>query len=174
MDIFCSSLIYRRNKTHPTQTYHKAYNLVLQSYEIFSQPPISSDWRDGSEEPTFQRRPNAKEPLITIRAKGILDPRDRGQNQPIRTPMRPRGICQMTKIHQLETKTLSSAENSYQQRNILVVIINARNISLHFTGKNAIWYAETKTPSLMTALPPEKFWRVSILQVIGIEIHVAR
>ena len=36
----------------------------------------------------------------------------------------------MTKIHQLETQTLSSTENSYQQRNILVVS-SMQEIYLH-------------------------------------------
>ena len=36
----------------------------------------------------------------------------------------------MTKIHQLETQTLSSAEDSYQQRNILVVS-SMQEIYLH-------------------------------------------
>ena len=61
--------------------------------------------------------------------------RDRGQNQTIGTLMRPQGICQMTEIHQLETKSFIFHKKVISKENILVVnIINARNISSDFTG----------------------------------------
>ena len=49
--------------------------------------------------------------------------------------MRPQGICQMTEIHQLETKSFIFLKKVISKENILVVnIINARNISSDFTG----------------------------------------
>ena len=104
----------------------------------------SSDWRDGSEEPTFQRRPNAKEPLnIWSSDQLIIWSSDHDQidinhstqeigdkNQTIRTLMRPRGICQMTNIHQLETKALSFARKSYQQRIYWLLISSMQEIYL--------------------------------------------
>ena len=110
---------------------------------------FSTDWRDGSEEPTFQRRPNAKEPLnIWSSDQLIIWSTDYDQidinhstqeigdkNQTIGTLMRPQGICQMTEIHQLETKSFIFLKKVISKENILVVnIINARNISSDFTG----------------------------------------
>ena len=125
-------------KIEPARSCSSSFTLVLSC--------SSSDWRDGSEEPTFQRRPNAKEPLNIWSTDYLIiwlwsdwyqsfNTRDRGQNQTIGTLMRPQGICQMTEIHQLETKSFIFHKKVISTENILVVnIINARNISSDFTG----------------------------------------